>query len=156
MTWVNPAFLQIGIDLALLAAVIFLLWRVNSGLRNPLIQSQKDMIRELKSVVRESQTSADAFLKALEQSRLAIKEMALDLEVKEKRVKSLLERPGAAGMMHQHVSSDRTETSSDRYAGVVHLIRQGVTREQAARETGFTEAEIGLILDLYPVKQETD
>lgn len=156
MNWLNPAFLQIGIDLALLVAILFLLWRVNSELKNPLIKSQKDMIRELKAVVRESQETGDAFLKALEQSRLAIKEMALELEIKEKRVKTLLEKakPGIpAGPSQGPVPAG---ASPDRYGEVVAMIRQGASREQTARETGFTEAEIGLILDLYRVRQETD
>ncbi|HQL01344.1 MAG TPA: hypothetical protein PK090_11270 [Smithellaceae bacterium] len=156
MNWVNPAFLQIGIDLALLVAILFLLWRVNSGLKNPLIKSQKDMIQELKSVVRESQEAGDAFLKAMEQSRLAIKEMALELEIKEKRVKALLDKSKTGASAGPSRTPAPAGAPADRYAEVDAMIRQGASREQTARETGFTEAEIGLILDLYRVRQETD
>ncbi|MFO7569585.1 MAG: hypothetical protein R6W75_07280 [Smithellaceae bacterium] len=148
MNLANPAFLQIGIDLALLAAILFLLWRINVGLKNPLIKSNKDMLKELKVIVRESQAASDAFLQTMEQSRLAIKQLAMELDLKEKRVKTLLDT-SASGM-----SSESAGTQT-KYAEVVDMISRGISREQAAQATGFTEAEIGLILDLYRVKQET-
>lgn len=148
MSFINPAFVQIGIDLTLLAAVVFLLWRVNVGLKNPLIKSNKDTLKEFKSLVRESQAASDTFLKTIEQSRLAFKQMALELEVKEQRVKALLDGSGG-------VSGGSTGTQK-KYDNVVNMIARGMSRDQAAKATGFTEAEIGLILDLYRVNQETD
>jgi hypothetical protein len=148
MSFTNPAFLQIGIDMALLAAVIFLLWRVNVALKNPLIKSNKDTLKEFKTIIRESQAASDAFLKTIEQSRQAFKQMAMELEIKEQRVKALLDGSGGA-------SGEATGTQK-RYDDVVKMIARGMSRDQAAKATGFTEAEIGLILDLYRVKQETD
>jgi hypothetical protein len=34
------------------------------------------------------------------------------------------------------------------------MIRKGYSEEETARATGFTEAEIGLILDLSSIKNE--
>src|SRR5512145_554371 len=148
----NPIFLQLIIDFALLVAVIFVLWRVNSNLRKPLLKSHQDMMKELKIIMKESQASSDNFLKALEQSRLALKELALELDLKEKRVKTILAKSDALA----DASGVRRApgTPQDKYAQVVDMIRKGYSEAQTAETTGFTEAEIGLIVDLYRVKNE--
>ena len=43
----------------------------------------------------ESQASSETFLQALEKSRLALKEIALELDLKEQRVKTLLAKSDA-------------------------------------------------------------
>lgn len=101
----------------------------------------------------ESQAASENFLIALEQSRLALKEIALELDLKEQRVKALLAK--------SEISSDVTAgerrmpvTPQDKYIQVVEMIRKGYSEAQTADTTGFTEAEIGLIVDLYRVKNE--
>jgi len=68
----KPLLLQLFIDLALLVSIIVLLWRVNVNLRKPLMTSHEEMMRELKAITAESQTASENFLRALEQSRLAL------------------------------------------------------------------------------------
>jgi uncharacterized protein with von Willebrand factor type A (vWA) domain len=150
----SPVILQLIIDLVLLLAVIFLLWRVNTNLKKPLNQSHKEMMNDFKTVMAESQASSDRFLEALEKSRLALKEIALELDLKEKRVKALLEKNG------ENEASDEKKLSlvsnvDDKYARVAEMIKGGCSQAQAAEATGFTEAEIGLIIDLYRTKNET-
>lgn len=149
----NPIFFQLIIDFALLIAVVFLLWRVNSNLRQPLMRSHQEMMKELRTIMVESQAASENFLIALEQSRLALKEIALELDLKEQRVKALLAK--------SEISSDVTAgerrmpvTPQDKYIQVVEMIRKGYSEAQTADTTGFTEAEIGLIVDLYRVKNE--
>ncbi len=109
-------------------------------------------MKELKAIMAETQTSSDNFLQALEKSRLALKEIAIELDLKEKRVKNLLSKS-------EHIEPERegnhpSYNSEKRYQQVVDLIRKGYSEAQAAEVTGFAEAEIGLILDLYRVKNE--
>ena len=92
MNFFNPVFMQIVLDLLLFAAIIILLWRVNVGVKNPPLEPLREMTTELKSLIVESQANADRFLQAMEQSRLALKEIALELELNEKRVRSVLEK----------------------------------------------------------------
>lgn len=148
----NPVFLQIFIDLSLLVAVIVLLWRVNANLKKPLLQSHQDMMKELKAIMAESQASSENFLQALEQSRLALKEVALELELKEQRVKALLTKSNGAenGKAEKHSSG----SSYERYQQVVDMIRKGYSEAQTAETVGLAEAEIGLIIDLHRVKNE--
>lgn len=151
MNNINPIVFQLIVDLAILAAIFFLLWRVNATLRNPIIKSHQDMMKDLKAVMNESQAASECFLKALEQSRLTIKELAIELELKEKRVKTLLEKqengPAAVG-------NKQAGQANDKYDQVVQMISKGYSDEQVAEATGFTEPEIGLIVDLYRVKNE--
>ena len=151
MNFLNPIVFQLIIDLAILAAIFFLLWRVNATLRNPIIKSHQDMMHDLKSVMSESQNTSEDFLKALEQSRLALKELALELDLKEKRVKALLDKPDDAT---KTAANRQVAQSNDKYDQVVQMIRKGYSEAQVAEATGFTEPEIGLIIDLYRVKNE--
>jgi len=148
----NPIFLQLMIDFALLVAVIFLLWRVNSNLKKPLIKSHQDMMKELKQIMAESQASSENFLQALEQSRLALKEIALELDLKEQRVKTLLAKSNDAA--NETAGKNTSNLPQEKYKHVVDMIRQGYSEAQTAETTGFAEAEIGLIVDLYRVKNE--
>lgn len=148
----NPVILQLVIDLALLAAVLFLLWRLNASVRNPILKSHREMIKDLKTIMDESQTSSEAFLQALEQSRLSLKELAMELDLKEKRVKSILSK--AELVSPENSANMPVGNTRDKYAQVVEMIRKGYSETETAKVTGFTEPEIGLIIDLYRVKNE--
>ncbi|PKN10756.1 MAG: hypothetical protein CVU72_00040 [Deltaproteobacteria bacterium HGW-Deltaproteobacteria-7] len=148
----KPLFLQLFIDLALLVSIIVLLWRVNVNLKKPLMKSHEAMMRELKTITAESQAASENFLRALEQSRLALKEIALELDLKEQRVKTLLAKSesveaDAAGKRAAYVPQDK-------YEQVIQMIRKGCSEANVAEATGFTEPEVGLIVDLYRVKNE--
>ncbi len=155
MNFLNPAVMQIVLDLVLFAAVIILLWRVNINIKNPPLEPLQKMTAELQTLIDESQANADKFLQAMEQSRLALKEIALELELKEKRVKTLLEKPQQkienAGERTVNKASD---CSRSKYSEVINMINNGYTEEETALTTGFTQAEIGLIVDLSRIKNE--
>ena len=155
MDFLNPIFIQIVLDLVLFAAIIILLWRVNANIKNPPLDPLRKMTAELQSLIIESQANADKFLQAMEQSRLALKEIALELELKEKRVKTILEKS------QQEVENTDTKTanksssfSRSKYSEVINMINKGYSEEETARATGFTQAEIGLIVDLSRIKNE--
>lgn len=151
----NPIVLQIVIDLALLAAVIFILWRVNTNIKNPVSYSHKEMMQEIKTLITESQSSAEHFLQAMEQSRLKLKEIAMELDIKEKRVKAILEqsKPSSENEIVESILRDE-KISQGKYDEVISMIRKGFSEEETSRKTGFTQPEIGLIIDLYRIKNE--
>ncbi len=148
----NPIFIQLIIDLALLLVVVFLLWRFNAALRNPIIKSHQDMMKELKAMMAESQGSSENFLQALEKSRLALKELALELDLKEKRVKTMLAKADVVAV--EPGGKRPADLPQDKYDQVVQMIKKGYSEAETAEATGFTEPEIGLIVDLYRVKNE--
>lgn len=151
----NPIYIQIALDIALFIAIIILLWRVNASIKKPPFDSQREMMAELKSLIIESQANADKFLQALEQSRLALKEIALELELKEKRVKTILEKSQReAEIINPKAANKDSSFSQSKYSEVINMIKKGYSEEETARVTGFTEAEIGLIIDLSRIKNE--
>ncbi len=152
MNNINPIVFQLIIDLAILAAIFFLLWRFNITLRNPIIKSHRDMMKDLKAVMEESQAASENFLKMLEQSRLKMKELAIELELKEKRVKALLEKQENGIVFSEY---QQARPANEKYDQVIQMIQGGYSKAQVAEATGFTEPEIGLIVDLYRVKNET-
>jgi len=155
MDFQNPILIQIALDSALFVAIIILLWRVNAYIKNPSLGVQREMISELKSLITESQGNADKFLQALEQSRLALKEIALELDLKEKRVKTILEesRRTSECIETKPLGNDSVFSHS-KYSEVIKMMKKGYSEEEAAQLTGFTQAEIGLIIDLSRIKNE--
>jgi hypothetical protein len=147
--------MQIALDLVLFIAIIVLLWRVNANIKNPPLDSHRKMTAELKSLIIESQVNADRFLQALEESRLALKEIALELELKEKRVKTILEKSQREEeIIDTKAASNDSAFSRSKYSEVINMINKGCSEEETARVTGFTQAEIGLIIDLSRIKNE--
>lgn len=146
----NLPVLQMLIDIALLVALVVLIWRVNANLKKPLWQARQEIIREIKEIMADSQALSENFLQKLEQSRLALKEIALDLEIKEQRVKALLEKsdkPPTAVAEKQKAAAP-----ADKNQQVIEMIGQGYSEAETAEASGLTEAEVGLILDIYRVK----
>ncbi|PKN77296.1 MAG: hypothetical protein CVU52_01080 [Deltaproteobacteria bacterium HGW-Deltaproteobacteria-10] len=153
MDFLNPIIVQIALDIVLFAAIIILLWRINANIKNPPLDAHQRMTAELKSLIIESQVNADLFLKAMEQSRLALKEIALELEVKEKRVKTILEKTKREEEISDAKAANNDNSFSlSKYSEVTNLINKGYGEEETARLTGFSQAEIGLIVDLSRVK----
>jgi len=144
------AILQMVIDLALLAAVMILLWRVNAHLKKPLLKEQEEKIRELKTLVAESQSAAEIFLRKLEESRLALRETALELDLREKWARKWLAQSGPPAS--EEPAPKASGVMQDKYAKVVAMIQNGTSEAQTAAATGFTEAEIALIVDLDRIK----
>jgi hypothetical protein len=152
MNILNSVFLQLFIDSALLVSVVILMWRINKNLQKPLLKSHQDMMRELKIIMAETQASSENFLQALEKSRLALKEIAIELDLKEKRVKELLSKHERNILEEEGIRS--LSIPEKKYQQVVDMIKKGYSEAQTAEKTGFAEAEVGLIIDLYRVKNE--
>ena len=151
----NPIFVQIAIDLALFIAVVILLWRVNANIKNHDVSNHQEMISELKIIIAQSQNTADKFLDTLEKSRKSLKEIALELDIKEKRVKTLLEKPQKEmeSFNGKPILRD-ANLNQGKYAEAINMIKKGYSVEETATATGFPEAEIGLIADLSRIKNE--
>jgi hypothetical protein len=151
----NPVFIQIVIDVALFVAVIILLWRVNANIKNHETGKHQEMISELKVIITQSQNTADKFLETLEKSRKNLKEISLELDIKEKRVKAILEKyqREIEPINGKSILKDNN-LSQGKYAEVVGMIQKGYSAAETARATGFPEGEIGLIVDLTRIKNE--
>jgi hypothetical protein len=151
----NPIILQIAIDLALFVAVLILLWRVNANIKNSDTDKHQEMISELKVIIAQSQNTADKFLETLEESRKNLKEIALELDVKEKRVKAILEKSQRElEPFNGKPMLKDANLSQGKYAEVISMIKKGYSPEETASVTGFPEGEIGLIVELSRIKNE--
>lgn len=149
--------MQIILDLILFAAIVILLWRVNVNIKNPPLDPLRKMTAELQSLIIESQANADKFLQAMEQSRLALKEIALELELKEKRAKAILEKSQNEVEKKDTKTADKNSAfPRSKYSEVIDMINKGHAEEETARATGFTQAEVALIVDLSRIKNEND
>ena len=84
-----------------------------------------------------------------------MKEIALELDLKEKRVKTILEKSQQEGdAINTKAANKDSAFSQSKYSEVINMINKGYGEEETARVTGFTQAEIGLIVDLSRIKHE--
>ena len=152
----NPAFVQIAIDLALFMAVVILLWRVNTSIKHHELNNHQEMISELKVIIGQSQNTADRFLETLEKSRRSLKEIALELDIKEERIKALLEKTKRKmePFNDKPILQNANLPQGNKYAEVINMIKKGYSAGETARATGFPEGEIGLIVDISRIKNE--
>ena len=148
-------FTQIAIEIALFIAILIVLVRVKANVKKTPSDSQQQMAAEIKKMITESQRTADVFLRSLEEGMNAMKEIALRLEQKEKNLKNLLEQAeqGIERLKNENAGNDNSFSQS-KYAEVVNMIKKGFSEEETAKITGFTQAEIGLIVDLSRIKNE--
>jgi hypothetical protein len=151
----NPIIIQIALDAALFASILILLWRVNTNVKKPVLNAHREMVAELRSLIHESQANAKNFLHALEQGRLTLKELALELDLKEKRVRSILDKTDQEiENVNRNSAGTDSAFSGSKYSTVINMIKKGISEEETSRVTGFTQAEIGLIVDLARIKNE--
>ena len=120
----NPIIIQIALDAALFASILILLWRVNSNVKKPVLNAHREMVAELRSLIHESQVNAEKFLKALEQGRLALKELALELDLKETRVRSILDKAEQGTEKLRKAEVADSALSGSKYAEVISMIKK--------------------------------
>lgn len=147
MTPLSLFYIQMGIDALLCALIIYFLWRVGkiSALRGP--GSERDR-RELQRLIAESQQSAQQFLDALAESRTSLKELTYALDERGARLESVCLR---AETLSQRLESKPEGGEPSPFVGrerVLRMAGEGAPLQEIVRETGLTEGEVQLVIDL--------
>ncbi len=147
-------FIQITIEILLFIAILIVLVRLNTNVKKTPSAPQQQMVSELKKMIAESKQTADLFLRSLEEGMKAMKEIALRLDQKERDLKHLLVQTeqGIEKLKTENTRND-IPFSESRYAEVVNMINKGFSEEETAKITGFTQAEVSLIIDLSRIKK---
>jgi ATP-dependent protease HslVU (ClpYQ) peptidase subunit len=142
-------YIQIIVEGVFFGAILFLLWRLKKDIEKYRPLADGSTMDNLKKIMADSQEFANGFVTQMEENKHALKELAHQLDEKEKRIAVLLDK--AEATMRQ-MNSDRGNSepvlSAKRYGDVINLVKQGMTQEEASKHSGFTEGEINLIMDL--------
>jgi hypothetical protein len=140
---------QIVIDIAFFATIVLLLYQLHRRIAKNKPAVDTAMVQELKKIMKESQESADRFLKVVEENEMALNQLVRRLDDKEKKLIILLEEAEALiKEMDANKVASRSVNSSERYEDLLKMIRQGLGREELINKSGFTETEINLVMEL--------
>jgi len=148
--------LQIVADIVLCIAILVLLWIIRRNVRKPESILDNKSLHEFRRLLDESQIFGTHFLQALEDGREVLKEISVNLDAKEKVIRSLIgqseqqiEKLKKAGKANE----DKPPASGNMYSDVVNWSRQGLSNQEISRVSGLAEGEVELIVDLANKKE---
>ena len=146
---------QIVADVVLCLAILFLLLRMGrteNKTKSPVID-QKSLL-QFKQYFTESRGDADRFLGTLDESYRKFQELAASLEIREGRMRVLLEEINRKAEKFETVEHVRDEQSpAKKYECILKLLEEGLPLKEIAEQTGITSGEILLIDDLEKIKR---
>jgi len=131
--------IQIFADVVLCAIIAFLLWGLNRESRKRMCGVDADSLNELRGLIESSKDSADYLIRALDEGRKSLEEVAHSLDERETRLRALMKK----------LDHDSDNMQKDpRYGQAMEMARRGLPGTEIAHALDLTEGEIDLILSL--------
>ena len=146
---------QIAADMLLCAVIIYLLWRFKKDLSASRSSVDQDLMLEFKRLLEESQQNGAQFFDALAEGRRMFKDLAYDLDEREKRLQSLIETSLACSeKLDAGISRNEARLPDGKYHTVIQMAREGLDAGEIAGRTGLTAGEVALVIDLGRAKDK--
>jgi len=140
---------QIIVEVVFFGAILFLLWRLKRDIEKYRPLADGSVMDHLKRIMADSQEFADGFVTQMEENKHALNKLARQLDEKEKRLATLLDKAETAmKQMNSERGDSESVLSAKRYDDVINLVQQGMNREEVSKQSGLTEGEITLIMEL--------
>lgn len=140
---------QIMFDVVFFVLIMLLLRQLHRRIAKipPAVDEAK--VLEVKKIVMDSQEYTNQFLKTVEENELRLNKLARQLDDKEKKLMILLEEVETLMKnMDSRKASPGPVCANERYDDLLKMLRQGISREEIAKRSGFTEGEINLVMEL--------
>jgi len=140
--------------------VLFLLIRFRKFFKPGSIEISEKTIQDFCQLLDESKEAAGKFLEELEKEKDALKDLALSIDEKERRLNDLINKskPYMDLLSSVNTGSDNAKKaiafSRDTYREVLSLAHKGLNIEQISQQLVLPEGEIDLILNLSRTKNE--
>lgn len=141
---------QIIIDIVFFVVILLLLRQLNKRMaRNPR-EDDAATVGELKKLMTDSQDSTDLFLRTVQESEERLNKLARQLDNKEKRIVILIEKAESLiqKMASEQAKTESAESDGEKYARIIRMVQEGLSREEVARRLGVTMGEIDLVVEL--------
>jgi len=151
---------QIITDVLICMGVLFLLIRFRKFFKPGSIEISEKTIQDFCQLLDESKEAAGKFLEELEKEKDALKDLALSIDEKERRLNDLINKskPYMDLLSSVNTGSDNAKKaiafSRDTYREVLSLAHKGLNIEQISQQLVLPEGEIDLILNLSRTKNE--
>jgi len=140
--------------------VLFLLIRFRKFFKPGSIEISEKTIQDFCQLLDESKEAAGKFLEELEKEKDALKDLALSIDEKERRLNDLINKskPYMDLLSSVNTGSDNAKKaiafSRETYREVLSLAHKGLNIEQISQQLVLPEGEIDLILNLSRTKNE--
>jgi hypothetical protein len=146
--------IQILADIALLAVIVFFIYRIHEENRRRTTGVDPRLLAEFRKLLAESQQGAASLVQAMDEGKKALREIARVLDEKESRLRKMIEQPEA---QPRKAVPDRPAGEPPVGAGfaeAVRMARGGATPREISKQLSLPEGEVSLILDLDQRRRE--
>ena len=146
---------QIMVEAVFLGAILFLLWRLKRDIEKYRPLADGSVMNHLLKIMADSQEFADGFVMQMEENKHALNKLARQLAEKERSLAVLVDQAEAAiKKINSGQGDSATVLYEKRYDDVMNLVQQGMNQEEASKQSGLTEGEIDLIMELARARSE--
>jgi len=146
---------QIMVEAVFLGAILFLLWRLKRDIEKYRPLADGSVMNHLLKIMADSQEFADGFVMQMEENKHALNKLARQLAEKERSLAVLVDQAEAAiKKINSGQGDSATVLYEKRYDDVMNLVQQGMNQEEASKQSGLTEGEIDLIMELKRARSE--
>jgi len=140
---------QIIIDLVFFVIIVLLMRQLNKNISHNTSVIDASIVQELRKTMMESNAAANQFIEVIEENKRVLRKLFLQLDDKEKILTTLVrEAEKFIKKLDPGKAESNVDTSEKRHESVLKMIHQGHSLEEISKRSGFTEAEINLIVDL--------
>jgi hypothetical protein len=140
--------IQILADVALLAVIVFFIYRIHEESRRRPVGVDPRMLAEFRKLLAESQKGSASLVQAMDEGKKALKEISRALDEKEYRLKRIMEQSEIQlekAAPNPHAGEFAGESG---FAEAVRMARRGMDPKEISKHLGLPEGEVSLILDL--------
>jgi hypothetical protein len=141
---------QIIIDIAFFIVIMLLLHQLNRRIARNQPGGDVATVEELTRLMKNSQDSADLFLRTLQESEERLSKLARQLDSREKRIVILLEKAESSiqKMASQQAKTESAGSDREKYGQILRMVQEGLRREEIAKRLGVALGEIDLVVEL--------
>ena len=141
---------QIIIDITFFVVIMLLLLQLNKRVSRNQPGGDIATVGELKRLMKDSQGSADLFLRTLKESEERLSKLARQLDSREKRIVILLEKAESSiqKMASQQARTESIGSDGEKYGQILRMVQEGLRREEIAKRLGVAMGEIDLVVEL--------
>ena len=149
MTQQTFFIIQIVADVALCAAFIFFIFKINEESRRKRTGIDPYTLTEFKKLIADSQETTANLVASLEEGKKALRDLSRVLDEKELRLKKAMESPeppAAERAAPRDLPDGRPRERN--YEEALMLARRGMSVREISKKLALPEGEITLILDI--------
>jgi hypothetical protein len=151
----STLIIQIVADVVLCLAIVLLLLRLRKTVNKAKALAVDDKsLLQFRKLLAESQIDGQRLISTIDESYRKFQELAISLEVREERLRVLIEEiKRGTEAVNVKVLPEDEQACKNKYESIMKFLKEGFSLEEIAERTGIASGEILLIADLEKARQ---